>query len=220
MLVRVHHLRAAPRARRSAAAVAAVTALATGAVLASAAGDSDDHYKPPGTVITATSAKAVSTAGGVTLTCTHSVTKGKTPAMGLGLFTISPPVFNDGGSPAKPCTDSAKGTDTITASGTWRVGFIDSIDDEATAEPNTGDRLELVIPQKGAVDHNSFGCVITLAPSGPVTLTGSYNDSATLTINAKNVPASVAGPSICKPGMYTGNFSATYTLSPRLSDGS
>ena len=207
-------------------AVAVAAWLALSVVLASATSttDSDDHYKPASTLIKAKSTKAATTAAsGITLTCTNSTTSGKTPATGLGVFATSAPKFNDGYTStgaAKPCTDSAGGTDVITTSGTWRVGFIDAAGDETVSEPNTGDRLKIVIPQGGAVDHNSFGCVITLAPSAAFTLVGAYNDISKVTFNVKNVPASVSGPSFCSPGASTGSFQAVYTLSPGLSDAS
>jgi hypothetical protein len=193
-------------------------------VAAAVTADTDDHYKPPNTVIKSTSTKAVSkAASGVSLTCTNSTTSGRTPATGLGLFPTSAPKFNDGysatGAP-KPCTDSAGGTDVITTTGTWQAGFVDAAGDETAAEPNTGDRFRIVIPKAGAVDHNSFGCVITLAPTAAFALVGLYNDVNKLTINVTNVPASITGPSFCMPGTHTGGFQAVYTLSPGLADAS
>ena len=205
---------------------AAATALAFRAVLIAGTSttDTDDHYKPANTTVKSTSTKTVATAStGVSLTCTNSTTSGKTPATGLGLFIITPPKFNDGytatGKP-KPCTDSARGTDVIATSGTWQAGFIDAAGDETAIEPNTGDRFRIIIPKAGAVDHNSFGCTITFAPAGPFALTGSYNDKTTLTFNAKNMPASVTGPSFCSPGNGSGSFQAVYTFSPGVSDAS
>ena len=138
---------------------AAATALALSAVMIAAekTTDTEDHYKPAGAALKATSTKAVSTStSGVSLTCTNSTTSGKTPATGLGLFTMSPPKFNDGyaatGKP-KPCTDSARGTDVVATGGTWNAGFVDEARDETSPEPNTGDTFRIVIPKAGAVDH-------------------------------------------------------------------
>jgi len=209
------------KSRKAGMLAAAVAAgLSLGVVAASAAADTDDHYSPAGTVIKSTSSKVVVSASGVSLTCTNSSTSGKTPATGLGSFTTSRPTFNDGGLPAKPCTDSLGGTDTITTSGTWTVGLIDAANDETAAEPNSGDRVKLIVPKSGVVDHNSFGCVVTVAPSGPITVTGVYNDHNKLTVNAKNVPGSISGPTFCHPGTGTASLQATYTLSPGLSDAS
>jgi len=210
------------RARRvGALCSASALALAFGVVLASAAStDTDDHYKPANTTVKSSSTKVVVSGSGITMTCTHSSTSGKAPATGLGLFTITPPTFNDGGTPTKPCTDSVGGKDTITTSGTWRAGFVDVANDEPATEPNTGDRFKLIIPKDGVVDHNSFGCTVTVAPNGPVTVVGAYNDVNKLTINVKNAPVLVSGPSFCSPGTATGSLQATYTLSPGLSDAS
>ena len=215
----------AGRIRRSgtlAALAGATVALSAGLPAAASTSDSDDSLTPASTVITATSTQTVATTpSGMSLTCTNSTTSGRTPATALGAIKVSPPVFNDGyntsGAP-KPCTDSAGGTDVITTGGTWKVKFLDKKSDENTAEPGAGDRIKLVIPQGGAVDHNSFGCVVTLAPSGAFALKGTYDDVNTLSINVSNVPVSVSGPSLCTPGSATGSFSAVYTFSPGVSD--
>jgi hypothetical protein len=215
------------RTRKGGALAASLTAaLAFSAVLAHAspqAGDTDDKYKPAGTQVTGTSTKTTfSVPGGspiITVTCTHSAAGGKTPATGLGLFAINPlPVFNDG--TGKPCKDSLGGTVTTTTSGAWKIGFVDKGSDETSAEPNSGDKLKIIIPQGGAVVKTSEGCTITVAPSGSFTVTGAYNDKSTLTVSIANLPVKTSGGSCPLPASTTSTFHATYVFSPGVSDAS
>jgi hypothetical protein len=207
-------------------AAASMMALAFSFVLAHAspqAADTDDKYKPAGMQVNGTSSKTTfSVPGGspiITVTCTHSTAGGKTPATGLGMFAISPlPAFNDG--TGRPCTDSLGGTVTTTTSGAWKIGFVDKASDETSAEPNTGDRMQIIIPKAGAVVHTSEGCTITVAPSGPVTLTGTYNDKTTLTVSVTNLPVTTSGGSCPLPASTTSTFHGTYVFSPGVSDAS
>jgi hypothetical protein len=208
-------------------AAAAVTALALGSVLASAATatDTDDHYKPAGATIRFVSARMVFSeppTGGVIVTCTNSTTNGKTPTSGLGEFAIAQPKFNDGyattGAP-KVCTDNLQGTEVITTSGSWAIGFIDAANDETTTEPNTGDRFRVFIPKGGMVIKSSLGATCTVAPSAPFSLVGSYTDVNKLTFDVRNVPVFVAGGTGWPPGTMA-SFQAVFTLSPGVSDAS
>jgi hypothetical protein len=213
------------RTKKGGALAASLTAaLAFSAVLAHAslqAGDTEDKYKPAGTHVTGTSTKTTFSVPGtspiITVTCTHSVAGGTTPATGLGMFAINPlPVFNDG--TGHPCRDSLGGTVTTTTSGAWKIGFVDKASDETSAEPNTGDKLRIIIPKAGAVVKTSEGCTITVAPNGPFTVTGAYNDKTTLTVSITNLPVKTAGGSCPLPSSTTSTFHGTYVFSPGVSD--
>ena len=205
------------------AGLAALTIGSVGVHAATVAGDTDDHYSPAATQVTGTSHKTVFTVanGAIIVTCTNSVAGGKTPATGLGAFPIKPlPVFNDGTSSA-PCTDNISGTDTTTTSGAWKIGFKDASLDETKSEPNaTGDKLVVTVPIAGAVVHNSFGCTITVAPTAPFKVTGTYNDAGTFTVNISNLPIKVTGGVACPTSATTSSFQGTYTFSPVVSDAS
>lgn len=232
-----------------ATAVSAAVVMALGAALVHAApatSDSDDNYKPANTHITGTATGTPAQcptigrpAGTVTcfsvpgqkptmtVYCTHSTSGGLTPATGLGLFVVNPPVvFNDGytGTTPKPCTDTLGGTETTVVSGTWKIGGIDAANDEGSAEPNSGDKAEVIVPQAGAVVNTSQGCRITVAPNGPYTAIGPYDDHSKFTVPVTNVPVIVTKlKSSCPlpanvPLLST--FFATYIFSPGVSDGS
>ncbi len=187
------------------------------------ASDSDDHYNPAGTTVKGTSTKTTfsvpATSPVITVTCTHSSAGGKTPATGLGAFTISPrPVFNDG--KGKPCTDNLGGTETTTTSGTWKIQEIDAAGDESQSEPNSGDKLQVTVPKGGAVVHTSEGCTITVAPNGAFKVPGSYNDVNTFVVSISNLPIKVTGGAICPTTATTSSFNGTYTFSPHVGDAS
>jgi hypothetical protein len=211
------------------AAAAALAAMALGAAVASAgplATDTDDHYNPISTQVTGTSTSTVFAAGGVTVTCTHSIAGGKTPAKGLGAFKINPPVqFNDG-SPTARCTDSLGFTDVTTVSGTWKLKFIDLPGESETAtEPNSGDKLEVIIPIGGAVvsvmNANSLVCTITVAPTKAFKVIGTYDDVHTFTVAITNLPITVTGSSLfCPLSATKSTFNATYSFTPGFGDAS
>lgn len=217
-----------------------------------AASDSDDHYKPAKTGITGTAvATAAETEActvnnvapppgtvtcfsvpgespTITVYCTHSTSGGTTPATGLGLFAVKPsPVFNDGynknGTP-KPCTDSLGGTETTKISGTWEIGGIDAANDESSGEPNSGDGIKVVVPKAGAVVITSQGCQITIAPNGPYTATGAYDDHSKFTVALTNVPVTVsklkAGCPLPAGVPLKSTFKAIYVFVPGVSDAS
>jgi len=239
------------RAGKAGAVLAsAAVALSFGIVLvraSPAAGDTEDHYKPANTQITGTATgtptgcpttgrptgtftcfSVPGKAPTLTVYCKHSTSGAHTPATGLGLMNVSPlVVFDDGGSPPKPCTDSLGGNDTTKVQGVWKIGGLDRANDETgtgSTEPNTGDRAEVVVPQHGAIVTTSQGCQITVAPSGPYTAIGTYDDHSKFIVNVTNVPVVVSKlkTSCPLPAAVTimSTFSATYIFNPPLSDAS
>ena len=186
--------------------------------------DTDDNLTPASTAVTGTSHKTVFSvaAGAIVVTCTLSKAKATTPATGLGPVNLtSPPTFTDGGNPPAPCTDNLGATDTTATSGTWTLKFVDAPNDETGTEPNaTGDKMQIVVPQGGAVVTNSLGCTITVAPNGPFTVTGKYDDTSKLHVSITNLPISVAGGPQCPTNATTSTFQGTYTFSPGVHDGS
>jgi hypothetical protein len=207
-------------------AATAIAAMALGAAVASAgplAKDSDDHYNPVSTVVAGAAGTNTFAAGGILVTCTHSTAGGKTPATGLKAFAIAPlPTFNDGASGA-PCTDSFGFTDFTTTSGAWKLAFLDAAGDETQTEPNSGDRLEVIIPKAGAVVTVKNGistvCTITVAPAASFKVIGTYNDVNTFTVAITNLPVSITGGIIC-PTATKASFNATYTFTPGFGDAS
>ena len=158
----------------------------------------------------------------VTVTCTVSSFSGKT---GTTLkFSVSPPVFSDGGS--TPCSDSLGQSDTVTSNntaGAWSVKEQDVTNngagDEGMPEPNaSGDKMVLTIPKAGLVDNNSTGCVVTAAPNGPVAVTGKYNDAGRFVITNAPVPASSSASCPGGPTTGTATLNATYSLSRSIFD--
>jgi hypothetical protein len=199
--------------------VGLMAAVIAPAVIA-AGGDTDDHVSPANTLIKARlKAGTKTTLTGkvatitVTLHCTASTTSGKTPARGLGPAPITPPT--DTG-----CTDNLHGHDTVKASGTWKLTGVDAANDEASKEPNSGDRIRITIPIKGAMVTSSFAptCHITAAPTAAVSVTGAYNDVNTLKITNAPLPARTS--SGCPGGAHTSiaHLSATYVLTPGIHD--
>jgi hypothetical protein len=84
-----------------------------------------------------------------------------------------------------------------------------------TTEPNSGDKLKLIIPKAGAVFSSSIltTCKITAAPSGPASVTGAYNDVNTDTVTKAAVP--VSGSGCTATGTTT---TAKVILSPKVHD--
>jgi hypothetical protein len=111
----------------------------------------------------------------------------------------------------------------MTTSGTWKIGIIDAGSDEASAEPNTGDKIKLTIPQNGLIDTVfGLGCVLTFAPSAPIVLKSAYNDNGTFTVSTDlAVATSDLLPYVCGlPLSITASLTATYTFSRTISDAS
>lgn len=200
----------------------AATALMLGTSLAHAsplAADTDDKYNPGGKLVTGKNSTSLTfVAGAITVTCTFSTAGGTTPKTGLAPFTMKPlPVFADTGN--KPCTDNIGGMDTTKTVGAWKIGFVDAPNDESQKEPNTGDKLEIIIPKAGAVVSNSFGCTITISPNGTTTVKGTYDDKSKFTLSKVTIPIKIVGGGIC-PTNTTATFSGTYIFTPGFGDGS
>jgi hypothetical protein len=194
--------------------------------------DTDDFVQPVSTVVTTSLKPGTGTTyivarlgpAIVTSRCEHASTSGRTPAHGL-VMAVKPMSFTG-------CTDSLPSNDTYTTSGVWHVTFLDAANDEASTEPNSGDRLAVTIPIKGMTIASSFDptCLITVAPTAPAHIVGAYDDVNTLTVGDR---AQFTGPSVPisltstgSPGCPGGNktetakFFATYVLTPGLHDAS
>jgi hypothetical protein len=186
--------------KKAIAILAPIAALALGVSTAWAAStDTDDHASlAAGTVVKGTlkSGTTLTFAGtidgfGITVTCTGFTASGKIPSKGLKVTLTTPPTFSG-------CKDTLGGTDTVTTNSTngkWAVQEIDLANDEAATEPNTGDKLALVIPKAGATFTSSVvsGCVITVAPTATAKVTGAYDDVSTVTDKNASVPVSGSG---------------------------
>jgi hypothetical protein len=183
-------------------------------------GDTDDHFSVPAGTLVAASLKSGTTMDlGVTLdgvpvtvTCATLSASGAVPSSGLSITLAKPPTLG-------ACHDSLGGVDTVVTNATngkWKLTEIDAVNDEAQREPNTGDKLAIVIPKGGMTVTSSVisGCTLTLAPSGPASLAGTYNDSNTSVLTNVAAPASGSG---CTAGA-TVTVSGTLVLSKTLSD--
>jgi len=101
------------------------------------------------------------------------------------------------------------------------IAAVDSPNEtESQAEPNSGDMLEVIVPKAGAVVTNTLHCHIVVAPNGPFTVTGTYDDHSTFTVNVTNLPVAVSGPAPCPTAATTSSFQGTYIFSPGVSDAS
>jgi hypothetical protein len=210
-----------------ASAISAGTTLVVAAPQAAEDG-TDTFNVAKGTTVNATNSgnvtiSAATSFGTLVVTCTLSTWSGKT---GTTLkFVITPPTFTDAAAPQ--CTDNFGFNDTITSNSTNGNWFVKEKDfsnkgagDEGLPEPNaTGDKMQIHIPQAGVVDSNSSasGCTITAAPSGPVNLTGKYDDAGTLKVSNASVPVSISAACPAS-GSGTATVSMTYKLSPAIFD--
>ena len=183
------------------AAMSLVTAVGAQAVLAAGGA----HLKPANTQIkVALKAGTTTTFTGkvgpatVTQHCTSSTDSFKTPAHGLGPITIATPTFSG-------CTDSLHGTDMVMTSGKWTEKFL------------SAGRIRLTVPKAGATVMSSVapGCVITVAPKGPASITGAYANGTT---KFANVSLPSATSAACPGGASTGTatYSATYVSTPHV----
>lgn len=182
--------------------------------------DTDDHYNvAAGTTVTGnlkTGTQMVfhGTINGIPITvnCTKFTASGKTPATGLVVTLSTPPTISG-------CKDTVGGTDTITTNSTngkWKLTGVDlSTETETATEPNTGDKAALHIPMAGATFTSSIlrDCVLTVAPTGAVNVTGTYNDAGTIQDTNKTIPVTGAGCS-----SSTSTVTATVILSPAVFD--
>jgi hypothetical protein len=185
-----------------------------------AVADTDDHFNvKSGTAVSATLKAGthltftLNLSGIViTINCNSFTASMKTPSSGLSMTLGTPPKIG-------VCTDNFGGIDILTTSGVWRLAEIDASNDESRTEPNL-DRMRLTIPKDGVSISFSVlaGCTVRLAPVGPVSLTGSYDDKGTFQLI--NLPSSENSSSACPGGAAIGNaaVNGTIVLSPSLSD--
>jgi hypothetical protein len=151
----------------------------------------------PGTKVTAKNVGNVTFTGTlegvpITVTCksfTDSVTvtsSDKTSA------AIPPPKITK-------CTDSSTGTDTIATTGKWKLTVNSS-----------GTTVTLVVPKDGATFKSSIfpGCVVQVAPKGPVNIAGSWNSS--------NGEDTVSGDTIAVTGKGCSASNATATATEKF----
>lgn len=180
---------------------------------------------PPGANYTASlvsGTNAVLKLGSITVNCNTSVTSGAVPASpnnassgAVSAPLSSPPTFKNG--TASTCPTNLFGAPaTITSSGSWSI----ALDKNGTALTGT-----LTIPVGGVVaTANILGqnCKATVAPTGPVTVTGVYtNGSGTtksrLTITNATVPVQTQNSGALCPAGTTATFSATYEITSATS---
>jgi hypothetical protein len=180
----------------------------------------DDSISPANTSFTATSTN-ITFSGHIngtpiTVKCTNSSISAKTLSSGLGPINISPdPTFGSCGSGLHVNTNHNNGS--------WQLTFLDAASDEGivigstTDEPaghgtHSGDQIQITIPKAGATFTDDFipGCTITVAPTGPVTISGTYDDVNTLTLNT-SVPVSHSGCTSDPTASVSGTYSSGTT---------
>jgi hypothetical protein len=182
--------------------------------------DTGDHFSlPAGTVVTGgLKAGTVFTAKGtidaipITVTCTTFSTSGKIPASGLKI-KIAPPTISG-------CTDTSGGTDIVSTNqtnGKWSLSEVDVTGTGDNSEPNSGDKAKLKIPKAGATFTSSVlsGCVVTVAPTAAASVTGTYDDTNTMTFT--NVSFPTGGNNVCSTSA-TSTSSATEVLNQNVHD--
>jgi hypothetical protein len=199
---------------------------ATSAKPFTVAADPDDNISPGSTAVTATIGGGTgefylsgnitvgAQSGTLVITCPSGGYGFTTPASGLGPVNLSaPPTFSS-------CSDNAGGTDTVTTSGTYTITFVDAAKDEASESPGPpyGDNINLGMPMAGITITTTIipGCTLTLAPTGPVSLPGPYDDNGTLYTD--NPGVAIAGNSTCTPTSPWGLIIRPTTLSPAIKD--
>jgi hypothetical protein len=210
---------------RNKGALAISAALMTAAIAAGpASAQSSTTITPAGDYAKASlasgSTASFSIAGFLTTTCNQSVsqptsplgtnTKNKIPAApgnhnpsGPVTLPVNAPTFTNNGG---PCPTNIGATTTTTTSGNWTLSG-------QYGSPITG---YLTVPQNGAVVSTSNGCTITIAPNGPVNVSGTWTNGSSkapskLTISGAPVPVSVTGGFGCFGS--SASFSATYSVS-------
>lgn len=158
-----------------------------------------EHFSlPAGTVLSAALATGTSmvfagTVDGipVRVTCTNFSASGRVPAQGLVIALTGAPTFSG-------CKDSAGGTDvatTNTTSGSWLLSEVDVDSGGSAKEPAPGDMATLTVPQAGATFKSSLlpSCTVTVAPKSPDVVTGSFDDSNTITYSNSSMPVAGSG---------------------------
>ncbi len=207
---------ATPRGLRALATVGVAAAAALVASPAMAA-TSSTTVTPAGDAFSASLAsgsKAAFSAGGVKVNCSSSSTDGQVPAApdnanpaGAVTSTLSPASFTGCSTNIFLVSASAASNNT---NGDWSIGL------QYDPAGSTG---TLTIPQGGVVITNSglASCSTTVAPNGPVTLTGTLvpgtaTSAPQLVFSNISVPISVTGGAFCPTSSTTGTFSATYDV--------
>jgi hypothetical protein len=172
--------------------------------------DTGDKFSlPAGTRLTATSKKLTVVAGTLKVTCTKFVASGTIPSSGLTIALKSAAI---GG-----CTGTGGPAIAHTATDSMVMTEIDSPTETGT-EPNTGDRMTVAFAKDGVswLFNGLPGCNLTIAPSAPATMTGTYNDVSTIPFKGATVPVSVT--SQCKTSAKSATVTATVVLSKSVHD--
>jgi hypothetical protein len=154
----------------------------------------------PGTTVTGKSTNTVFTGSingvPITVKCKSFTDKVKVTSSDKTSASIPPPTLTG-------CTDTLKGTDTIKTTGKWELKV-----------NSAGTTLTLVIPKDGATFSSSRlkSCKITVAPTGPVNVNGSYS-SSTGTDTVTNQTIAIKG-SGCSATSSTINSTVKFTPNP------
>jgi hypothetical protein len=205
-------------------ATAALCAAGVGAAVALASGDSDDTL-PVSKAFKATSTTATTftTPSGAAVSCPagKSVLEFSTNASGTiaQVDNLTSKTFGPG------CTVTGGATAEVTTTGTWSATYSDNrAETEPTGDETLGnnDDLLLIIPEKGAtITIPATGCVLTIAPSGSISVEAAYNDSTGVaTVTDAQVPYSSNGVGLGCPGSGNASFTGTYKLNNVLADAS
>ncbi|WP_199742636.1 hypothetical protein [Nocardia stercoris] len=145
--------------------------------------------------------------GSFTITCTASAAAGTLPAAPANSSASGPISVSIGAPTLSNCSTSLATIDSVTASGNWTI----------TGQYGSPIGGTLTVPQNGVVVKTSglASCTVTAAPSGPVSLAGTWTngtDSASnpskISVTNGQVPTSVSGSFLCPSG--TASLTATY----------
>jgi hypothetical protein len=130
-------------------------------------------------------------------------------------MNISPPSFTDCPT-GNPLTKAHVSTNAD--NGTWAL---------ALQNDSAGPKGTVTIPKGGIVGAVTgvANCKVTVAPNGPVTITGDWTPgsasaAAQLSIHATDVPMTVTGGALCPTSQTSGTFSATYDITDTTTPGS
>jgi hypothetical protein len=204
-----------------AAVIGAGAAIAIPVAQAVTAPDTDDSIAPASTATSAalkvkTAFKASASVSGipVTVSCSSLTFSFTTPASGFGPMDLSTPQFTG-------CKDNFGGKDTVTTdpnAGSWTLTFTDAKSDESLEGNPLGasDTMTLGVPQNAGTFTSTLlsGCTGHIAPNGPATLTGKYNDKGQYTLSGAKLP--ISGTGCTTPA--TAGVSATIIVSPSFKD--
>jgi hypothetical protein len=160
----------------TACAAAVLLCLAATALASVPAGTTVTGKLKPGTKLTF---KGSINSVPITVKCTSFSGSGKVPSGKPYTVHLSAPPKISG------CTDSLKGKDTITTTGSWTLS-------ESKTSPYT---MTLTIPKDGAKFKSSVlsSCTVTAAPSGPAGVKGKYDGKDTDTVSGAKIPVKGTG---------------------------